>query len=142
MKASTNALRSAAPAALDSYSLEIARGGSYLASTITAQSRDATLTETVQNFVYLHGKAHLPAFLSAVEDWLLHRNYEKLAEVVAYYREHGKTPEVLEPSKPIRVPRALKPQKLQKVAVTKQTVRRPNSLKDVNHQSVVEDRAA
>jgi len=119
MKASSNAKRSSF---LETYPVEIARGGSYLVSTTTPESRNATLTEMVQDFVEIYSESNLPTFLSSVEGWLVSRDHAELAAAVAYYRENGKPPEVMEPSKARRLPKALRDQKLKGVAKKQEPV--------------------
>jgi len=63
--------RAASPAwCEDQYSLELARGGSHIASTLTAQGRADAIAEVVSSFVLQYGETDLAVFLEVLSDRL------------------------------------------------------------------------
>jgi hypothetical protein len=76
------------------YALALARGGSYLLSTVTPEGRAKQLMETVQDFVNQFGNRDLPCFLGDLENWLAVRNNSDGVAAVSYYKEHGTPPPV------------------------------------------------
>jgi hypothetical protein len=74
------------------YGMVLARGGSYMVSSLTLESRIKQLAETVGDFRGEFGPTALPRFLKELENWLLARGERAGAQVVAYYREHGTMP--------------------------------------------------
>ena len=85
------------------FTLAVARGGSYLVSTINAQGRARQLRETVDDFVCEFDAEDLDFFLEELEGWLASRGHAEGVATVAYYRTHGAPPPVPEPPvKPMR----------------------------------------
>lgn len=74
------------------FTVAVSRGGSYLVSTLTAESRSKQLLETVKDFIGQFGPTELPYFLDEVESWLASRGHQVCAAAVAHFREHGTPP--------------------------------------------------
>jgi hypothetical protein len=66
----------------DQYSLELARGGSHIASTLTARGRADAIAEVVSSFVLLYGETDLAVFLEVLGDRLAHRGAAQAAAEV------------------------------------------------------------
>lgn len=81
------------------YGLAVARGGSYLASTSTEESRARQLQATVDDFVKSFDGDELHFFLEDIRDWLRNRKNSAGVDAVTYYLEHGTTPPLAEPVK-------------------------------------------
>lgn len=77
--------RTASPAwCEDRYSLELARGGSHIASTLSAGSRADAIAEVVDGFVLQHGETDLAVFLEVLADRLARRGADEAAEAVGH----------------------------------------------------------
>jgi hypothetical protein len=81
------------------YGLAVARGGSYLASTTTEESRARQLQATVDDFVKSFDAKELHFFLEDIRDWLRSRKNMAGVEAVSYYLVHGAPPPLPEPVK-------------------------------------------
>jgi hypothetical protein len=76
------------------FNLAVARGGSYLVSTVGAEGRCRQLQDSVNEFVKQFGGAELHYFLEELENWLAARGYDVCVADVAYFRQHGAPPPV------------------------------------------------
>ncbi|MFP6560051.1 hypothetical protein WJ542_17380 [Paraburkholderia sp. B3] len=71
-----------ATACEDQYRLELARGASHIASTLSAQSRAAAIAEVVDGFVLQYGETDLAVFLEVLADRLMQRGANEAATAV------------------------------------------------------------
>jgi hypothetical protein len=83
------------------FNLAVARGGSYLVSTVSAEGRAKQLQESVSEFIKQFGANELQYFLEEMENWLAARGYDACVAAVAYFREHGAPPPA-----PVSTPKA------------------------------------
>jgi hypothetical protein len=83
------------------FNLAVARGGSYLVSTVSAEGRAKQLQESVSEFIEQFGANELQYFLEEMEIWLAVRGYDACVAAVAYFREHGAPPPA-----PVATPKA------------------------------------
>ncbi|WP_322011862.1 hypothetical protein [Paraburkholderia sp. J12] len=67
----------------EQYSLELARGGSHIASTLSEQSRASAIAEVVEGFVLRYGETDLAVFLEVLADRLTRRGALEAATAVA-----------------------------------------------------------
>lgn len=101
------------------YGLAVARGGSYLASTSTEESRARQLQATVDDFVKTFDGSELHFFLEDIRDWLRSRKNTAGADAVTYYLEHGRPRPLPEPVKNGKTRKALVKPELKSTAVKK-----------------------
>lgn len=66
----------------DQYRLELARGGSHIASTLSAQSRADAIAEVIDGFVLQYGETDLAVFLEVLADRLTRRGANEAATIV------------------------------------------------------------
>ncbi|WP_293043009.1 hypothetical protein [Paraburkholderia sp.] len=82
--------RSMSPAGCDDqYGLELARGSSYIASTLTLQSRATAIAEVIDGFVAQYGDVDLAIFLEVLADRLDRRGAHEAAEAVTHAAERA-----------------------------------------------------
>jgi hypothetical protein len=74
------------------YAVELARGSSYLASTMTYSTLEAAVTETVEAFVSTHGDEFLPEYLELMSRRLSERNKPEAASLVRFWMNCGRSP--------------------------------------------------
>lgn len=80
------------------YDLELARGSSHIASTLTAATLNAAVTEVVDDFVQRHGKYELSVFLKLLAVRLGERQKSAAASVVRYVDAIGSVPSLPQPA--------------------------------------------
>lgn len=68
----------------NAYGLALARGSSYIASTLTPCSRGRAIAEVVEDFVNQHGEDDLPVFLERLAERLKQRDAAPAAEAVGH----------------------------------------------------------
>jgi hypothetical protein len=66
----------------DQYRLELARGASHIASTLSAQGRAAAIAEVIDGFVLQYGETDLPVFLEVLADRLTQRGAKEAATAI------------------------------------------------------------
>jgi hypothetical protein len=66
----------------DQYRLELARGGSHIASTLSAQGRAAAIAEVIDGFVLQYGETDLAVFLEVLAGRLTQRGAGEAANAV------------------------------------------------------------
>jgi hypothetical protein len=67
----------------EQYSVELARGGSHIASMLSAQSRAGAIAEVVDSFVLRYGETDLAVFLDVLAERLTRRGAPEAAAAVA-----------------------------------------------------------
>lgn len=71
------------------YTLELARGASVIASTLTQSSLMQAIGETLSAFVANHGTADLDGFVLVLGERLIQRHRADAAEVIGNWRPVG-----------------------------------------------------
>lgn len=66
----------------DQYRLELARGASHIASTLSAQGRTDAIAEVADGFVLQYGETNLAVFLEVLADRLMQRGADEAATAV------------------------------------------------------------
>lgn len=84
------------------YSIELARGSSHIASTLTAATLNAAVTEVVIDFVQRHGNDGLSIFLKLLADRLDARQKSAAASVVRHVDAFGSAPPLPQPARKVR----------------------------------------
>ncbi|WP_207004816.1 hypothetical protein [Trinickia mobilis] len=74
------------------YELELARGASHLASTMSYATLEAAMVETVADFVKLHGDDDLPVFLELLSRRLSERKKPEAASAIRILKDSGRPP--------------------------------------------------
>ncbi|HEX7935220.1 MAG TPA: hypothetical protein VF573_19380 [Paraburkholderia sp.] len=68
------------------YSLELARGSSYIGSTLTPETEERAIAETIKQFCVLYGEAQVTLFQKILAEELQHRGNQHAALAVAQFK--------------------------------------------------------
>ncbi|WP_206171208.1 hypothetical protein [Trinickia terrae] len=74
------------------YELDLARGASHLASTLSYATLESAIAETVGEFLNLHGGEHLPVFLELLARRLSERKKPEAASALRFHMNCGRPP--------------------------------------------------
>jgi hypothetical protein len=80
------------------HAMIVSRSASHIASTLSAQQRINALAEALAEVVKDLGDDAIDGFLIALKCWFVQREYGAPVELVEYFQEHGRLPEIEQPS--------------------------------------------
>ena len=72
----------------------VSRSASHIASTLSAQQRINALAEALAEVAKDFGDDAIDGFLIALKNWFAQRDYGAAIELVGYFQEHGRLPEI------------------------------------------------
>jgi hypothetical protein len=84
------------------HAMVVSRSASHIASTLSAQQRINALAEALAEVAKDLGDDAVDGFLIAMKSWFAQRDYGAAIELVGYFQEHGRLPEIAQPSKTAR----------------------------------------
>ncbi len=76
------------------HAMIVSRSASHIASTLSAQQRINALAEALAEVAKDFGDDAIEGFLIAMKSWFAQREYGAAIELVGYFQEHGRLPEI------------------------------------------------
>ncbi|MGV7241333.1 hypothetical protein [Caballeronia sp. M23-90] len=80
------------------HAMIVSRSASHIASTLSAQPRINALAEALAEVAQDFGDDAIDGFLIALKSWFVQREYGAAIELIGYFQEHGRLPEIAQPS--------------------------------------------
>ncbi|KQR74584.1 hypothetical protein ASG35_17695 [Burkholderia sp. Leaf177] len=84
------------------HAMTVSRSASHIASTLSPQQRINALAEALADVAKDFGDDAIDGFLVAMKGWFAQRDYGAAVELVGYFQEHGRLPEIAPPSQTAR----------------------------------------
>ena len=75
----------------------VSRSASHIASMLSAPQRINALAESLGEVTKNYGDDAIDGFLIALKNWFVQREYGAAIELVGYFQEHGRLPEIVQP---------------------------------------------